>query len=102
MCAGPIENTCTLIVFGMCFLLLMNYSYFEDLVTSPTFSKLSELNHRFIIETMLGPSPAKIVSIGGDVASKGVAPEVVSMEASTLMLMTPRSPRLKPTRIRET
>lgn len=68
----------------------MNQPYWEDLVASPTFSKLAELNQKFVIEKMLGPSPIETMSIGGDVASKGVAPEVVSMEALAPVPMVPR------------
>ena len=68
----------------------------------PAFSKLSELNHKFILETMSGPSPAETVTIRGDVAFEGVARKVVSMEDLALVPMTLRSPRPKPKPIRET
>lgn len=51
---------------------------------------------------MLGPSLAETVSIVGDITSEGDAPEVVSMEAPALVAMVPRSPRPKPTPVRET
>ena len=97
------RTLCALRVFvELCCLSLMNRSYWEDLVTSPTFSTLSELNQKFILEKMLGPSPAETVSISGDVSFKGVILEVVSMEASTHMPMMLRSPRSKPTPMKET
>jgi len=45
----------------------MNRSYWEDLFVSPTFAKLSEMSQKFILEKILGPSPAETMSIGGDV-----------------------------------
>lgn len=68
---------------------------------SLAFAKLSELNHKFILEKMLEPSPVETMSTGGDVAFEGFAPKVVSMEAPATVPMAPRSP-LKPTHSRET
>jgi len=86
----------------ICCLLPMNQSYWEDLVISPTFAKFSELNQKFILEKILGPSPVETVSTSGDVASKGASMEVVSMEALAPVPMVLRSPRPKPTPNRET
>lgn len=82
--------------------MLMSRSFSEDLVASPTFSNLPELNQKFILETMLGPNPTETVSTGRDIASEGVTLEVVSMEGLDPMLMVPRSLTLKPTPVRET
>lgn len=68
----------------------------------PTFANLLELNQKFILEKMLGTTPTEIVSTGGDVASEGVSPKVVSMEAPAPVPMAPRFPKLKPTPARET
>lgn len=80
----------------------MSCPFFEDLVASPEFSNLPKLNQFFFLETMLGPSPAETMSTGGDIASEGGAPEVVSMEALAPIPMVPRFPRLKSTHVRET
>jgi len=69
---------------------------------NPAFAKLSKLNQKFILETMLGPSPIGTMSTRGDVTSKGATLDVVSMEAPAPVPVVPRSPRLKPTPIRET
>lgn len=79
----------------------MNPSYWEDLVASTSFSKLSKLKHTFILEKIVGPSPVKTMNNGGDVSFEGAALEVVSMEAPTPTTTTPRSPRSKPTPVRE-
>lgn len=50
---------------------------------------------------MLAPSPTETVSTG-DVASKTVALEIVSMEAPDTAPTAPRSPRPKPTPTKET
>ena len=68
---------------------------------SPAFSKLSEVNYTFILEKMLGPSPTETMSTGGYVAFEGAVLEVVRMEAPFSMPMGLRSPRLKPTLVRE-
>lgn len=80
----------------------MNQSFFEDLVTSPAFANLPKLNQKFILDTMLGPRPTETVSTWGDVASKGVALKVVSMEALAPMPIVPRSPKLNPIHLQET
>ena len=74
-------------------MLLMGCSFFEDLVTSPAFSNFTELNQKYILETMLGPSPAETVSTRGDIASKGADLEVVSMESLAPVPTALRSPR---------
>jgi len=79
----------------------MNRSNWEDLVVSPAFAKLSEINQKFILDKMLALSPAETVSIG-DVASEAATLEVVSMEASAPVRTTPRLPRTKPTPTSET
>lgn len=79
----------------------MNRLYWEDLVTSPAFSKLSKVNKAFIQERMLGPSPVENMSTGGDVTFEGVVLEVMSVEAPAAVPMVPRSPRLKPTRVQK-
>lgn len=97
------RTLCTLRFFVvLCCLLPMNRSYWEDLVVSLAFAKLFELNQKFILEKMLVPSPTETVSTGVDVSSKGVAPEVVSMEALAPVPTTSRSPRSNPTHSRET
>ena len=68
----------------------------EDLVVSPVFSKLFELNHKFIPEKMLGPSLAETMSTD-DVASEGAPLEVLSMESPAPVPTMPRLPRSKPT-----
>jgi len=65
------------------------------------FSKLPEINRRLILEQMSAPSPVETISTS-DVVSDITTPEVVTMEASTTVPTTPRSPRPKHTLTRET
>jgi len=71
----------------------MSRSFFEDLVATPMSANLAELNHKFILETMLGPSHIETVSTEGDIALEGATPKVVSMEARASVPMALRSPR---------
>lgn len=58
-----------------------------------------ESDQYFINNVMSAPD--ETASTGGNVASKGVAPEVVSMEVPAAIPKVPRSPRPKPTLSRE-
>ena len=79
----------------------MNCEFFKYLIASPMFDNFLELDMKFISDIMSGPCPAKTASTGGTIASEGVALDVVSMEALAPVPTILRSPRSKPTLVRE-
>lgn len=79
----------------------MNCEFFEALITSYVFDKFPELDKKIICNIMLRPGPTETTSARGIVASKVVDPEVLSVETPTHVPMVLRSPRLKPTPVRE-
>lgn len=85
----------------LCCQLPMNHLYWDDLVASPAFSNLSELNRTFILENMLAPSPVETMSTSGDFSSEGAVPEVVNVEVPAAVPTAPRSPRPNPTPVKE-
>lgn len=78
----------------------MNQSVWEDLATSVVFVELPEISQKLILEKLSIPSPVEIFNIS-DVSYETTTLEVVSMEASATVPMALRSPRPKPTHIRE-
>lgn len=62
---------------------------------------MPELDQKLITYIMLGLCPTETASTGGTISSKGTALEVMSMEVSAAVPTTLRSPRLKPTLVRE-
>jgi len=72
----------------------MNPQFFTDSVASSVFDTLPKDTQQFILNTM--SKLGETTSTGGTVSSEGAAPEVVSMEALSLMPMALRSPRPKP------
>lgn len=93
------RTLCIVRIFALCFPLFMNPQVFADLVASSVFDRLPKDTQQFILNTMSGPGKTKIT--GGTISSEGASPEVVSIEAPTTMPTAPRSPRPKPTLVRE-
>lgn len=79
--------------------MFMNPQGLEDLVTSSVFERLPKDTQQFILNAMSGLG--EIASTEGTIASTGAVLEVISMETPASMPTTSRSPRLKPTPVRE-
>lgn len=80
----------------------MNHELFEALITIPMFDQFLELDKKFICDIMSRLGPTETTSIGGTMAFEGDSIEVVSIEALATMSIVLRSPRPKPTPMRET
>lgn len=77
----------------------MNPQFFGNLVASSIFYKLPKDTQWYILSTM--SRPGETISTGGAIACKGAAPIVMSRKALAAMPMAPRSPRPKPTPVRD-
>lgn len=80
-------------------MLRMNHKFFENLVASSVFDRLLEVTQQLINNVM--SSHVETASARGSIASLGATPEVVNMEAPAAVPKSSRSPRPKPTPVRE-
>lgn len=79
--------------------MFVNPKFYAYLAASSVFEKLREDTQQFIHNIMF--APAKTASTREVISSEGDAPKVVSMEVPTAVPMAPRSPRPKPTLVRD-
>lgn len=73
----------------------MNLASFEALVASSAFDRFPKEKQELL--NSLISEPVETTSVGGTMASEGVAPEVVSVEVPTDVPKLLRSPRLRRT-----
>jgi len=77
----------------------MNTESFEALVASSMFDILHKVTQELL--TSLMSAPVETTSAGGSMASKGADPKVVSVKVPAEVPKSPRSPRPRPTPLKE-
>lgn len=93
------ETLFILRVFVSCYLVFMNFAFFDDLVASSVFDTLPVKTQHLINSFM--SEPMETASVRGCISSEGATPKAVNMEVPAIVPKSLRSPRLKPTLVEE-